>query len=156
MIALMIFRLLLVIAGIIANYGEFYAANNVYKSLVEAKINGSRLVLASNFMRRALVLVCIQFFLLVPAIIGLKLASQLAVVSFNADVFAGVLGHIAAVFGLMAMGLLSWYDRTLAMDLISSDENLHAAQLPAHDISLLREQVEHVLGELKMRRRDDL
>lgn len=114
--------LLLVTVGLIVNINELRSAMTVYQTVTSAGINGARQVLASHFVRKALMLVGVQVFLAVPAVISLFLTSEVRATQYGTalTVFA-ILSHMAAVLCLMLMAFMSWYDRNFSMDMLTSE-----------------------------------
>jgi uncharacterized membrane protein len=156
MIAVLIFRwlyLILVAVGFFVNYGEFRAARIVYNTLVMNRINGARQVLASHFVRKALMLVGIQFFLIIPAIVGIAALPRHegpSNLNVNGWILIATLAHMAAVLCLMLMAIMSWYDRTLAMNMISSDISHERDDA----ITSIRIELNDVADELRKLRED--
>jgi len=146
--------LLLVVIGLVVNVSELRSAMLVYQTLISAGINGARQVLASHFVRKAVMLCGIQCFLAIPAIISLFLAAPAVKNSPYAGgmtVFA-ILSHMFAVLMLMLMALMSWYDRNFSMNMLATEsrESLQRDITDKADVAaVLKKQLDEILAAIK-------
>lgn len=152
--------LVLVLVGLAVNVNELRNAMLVYQTLVSAGINGARQVLASHFVRKALMLCGIQVFLAVPAVLALTLFSPHVRDSSwaQAMVLIGVLSHMAAVLCLMLMALMSWYDRNFSMNMLTTEAASagkdFADRMNTSDV--IKRQLDEILAAVKQLHKEKL
>lgn len=114
--------LLLVLVGLIVSFGELRAASVIYSMLVKARINGIRQLVASQSFRRAMLSVLVQLSLCFPAAVTMAIAPSVSKEWRHHPVMGmlSVLSSLMVPTCLMVKSLMSWYDRSVTMNMLEA------------------------------------
>lgn len=106
--------------GLVVNILELREALRVYRSLVLARLNGVRQVMATMHVREEKIRVAIQACLFLVAVISMVTATSGTVVVYGGDQWRGVaiLAHICAVVMLAVKSVVIRRDRLVIMNIL--------------------------------------